>query len=162
MNNDSYCGRFNNPMQNLTPGTGGAYPDQARVAVGAIVFKDNRVLLVRRGKPPAEDQWAIPGGRVEIGETLQEAAEREILEETGIVIRARVPVYTFDVIERDIRGRIRFHYVIVDLTADYIRGEPRAGDDAAAARWVSSDELATLKVSSKTRQLLKTHFAFGV
>ena len=148
-------------MQNLTSGTGGAYPDQPRVAVGAIVFKDNRVLLVRRGKPPAEDQWAIPGGRVEIGETLQEAAEREILEETAITIRARVPVYTFDVIERDTRDRIRFHYVIVDLAADYIRGKPRAGDDASAARWVSSDELATLKVNPKTRQLLKTQFDFG-
>ncbi len=148
-------------MQNLTPGTGGAYPEQPRVAVGAIVFKDNRVLLVRRGKPPAENLWAIPGGRVEIGETLQEAAEREILEETGIAIRALVPMYTFDVIEWDSRGRVRFHYVIVDLTADYIRGEPRAGDDASAARWVSSDELAALKVSSKTRQLLKTQFDFG-
>ena len=149
-------------MKKLTPGSGGAYPDQPLVAVGAIVFKDNRILLVRRGKPPAEDLWAIPGGRVEIGETLQEAAEREILEETGITIRALVPVYTFDVIDRDTRGGIRFHYVIVDLTADYIGGEPRAGDDAAAARWVSTDNLATLKVSSKTRQLLKTHFDFGV
>lgn len=148
-------------MNNLTPGTDGAYPDQPRVAVGAIVFKDNNVLLVRRGKPPAEDLWAIPGGRVEIGETLQEAAEREILEETGIAIRARIPVYTFDVIDRDTRGRIRYHYVIVDMTADYIRGEPRAGDDASAARWVSSDELATLKVSSKTRQLLRAQFNFG-
>jgi len=148
-------------VQNSTPGTGGAYPDQPRVAVGAIVFKDNRVLLIRRGKPPAENLWAIPGGRVEIGETLQEAAEREILEETAITIRAQVPVYTFDVIERDTRDRIRFHYVIVDLTADYIRGQPRAGDDASAARWVSSDELTTLKVSPKTRQLLKTQFSFG-
>jgi len=147
-------------LQNLTPKTAGAYPDQPRVAVGAIVFKDDRVLLVRRGKPPAEDLWAIPGGRVEIGETLQEAAEREILEETAIAIRARVPVYTFDIIERDTRGRIRFHYVIVDLTADYIRGNPQAGDDASEARWVSSDELATLKVSAKTRQLLKTQFNF--
>jgi ADP-ribose pyrophosphatase len=148
-------------VQNVTPGPDGSYPDKPRVAVGAIVFKDNRVLLIRRGKPPAEDLWAIPGGRVEIGETLREAAEREIFEETGVTIRALVPVYTFDVIERDTRGRIRFHYVIVDLTADYIRGEPRAGDDASAARWVSSEELATLKVSSKTRQLLKTQFNFG-
>ena len=158
---ETYCGRFDKTLQNLASGTGGAYPDQPRVAVGAIVFKDDRVLLVRRGKPPAEDLWAIPGGRVEIGETLQEAAEREILEETAITIRARVPVYTFDVIERDTRDRIRFHYVIVDLTADYIRGQPRAGDDASAARWVSSDELATLKVSPKTLQLLKTQFNFG-
>ena len=148
-------------MQNLTPGTAGVYPVQPQVAVGAIVFKDDRVLLVRRGKPPAEDLWAIPGGRVEIGETLQQAAEREILEETAITIRARLPVYTFDVIERDSQGHIRFHYVIVDLTADYVRGRPRAGDDASAARWIASDELATLKVSPKTRQLLKARFNFG-
>jgi ADP-ribose pyrophosphatase len=131
------------------------------VAVGAIVFKNNKVLLVRRGKPPAEDLWAIPGGRVEIGETLRQAVEREILEETGVAIRALEPVYTFDVIDRDADGRARFHYVIVDLTADYIGGKPRAGDDASAARWVSSEELASMKVSSATRQLLKAQFNFG-
>jgi 8-oxo-dGTP diphosphatase len=139
----------------------GEYPSLPRVAVGAIVFKDHKVLLVRRGKPPAEDLWAIPGGRVEIGETLPAAAEREIFEETGITIQALKPVYTFDVIERDSSGRIRFHYVIVDLIADYVRGDIRAGDDASAARWVSSDEMASLKVSSKTRQLLRTHYNFG-
>lgn len=153
--------KFDETLKKMPAANDGHYPDQPQVAVGAIVFKDDRVLLVRRGKPPAEDLWAIPGGRVEIGETLQEAAEREILEETAIAIRARVPVYTFDVIERDARGRIRFHYVIVDMTADYVRGYPRAGDDASAARWISSDELATLKVSPKTRQLLKTQFNFG-
>jgi len=138
------------------------YPDQPRVAVGAIVFKDNQVLLVRRGKPPARDLWAIPGGSVEICETLQRAAEREIFEETGITIQALEPVFTFDYIERDEFGCARFHYVIVDLTADYVRGEPRAGDDAADARWVSSQEMATLKISSKTRQLLKERFDFGI
>jgi len=148
-------------LQKFTPGSDGSYPAQPRVAVGAIVFKDHQVLLVRRGKPPAENLWAIPGGGVEIGETLQEAAEREILEETGVTIRALEPVYTFDVIDQDARGRTRFHYVIIDLTADYVRGEPRAGDDASAARWVSPDELAALKVSSKTRQLLKAQFDFG-
>ena len=138
------------------------YPDQPRVAVGAIVFKDKQVLLVRRGKPPARDLWAIPGGSVEIGETLRRAAEREIFEETGITIQALEPVFTFDYIERDEFGCARFHYVIVDLTADYVRGEPRAGDDAADARWVSSQEMATLKISSKTRQLLKERFDFGI
>ena len=156
-----YFGRLDKTLQNLSPGADGSYPAQPRVAVGAVVFKDNKVLLVRRGKPPAEDLWAIPGGRVEIGETLQEATEREILEETGIIIRALEPVYTFDVIDQDARGRTRFHYVIVDLTAEYIRGEPRAGDDASAACWVSSDELAALRVSAKTRQLLKAQFDFG-
>jgi 8-oxo-dGTP diphosphatase len=137
------------------------YPDQPRVAVGAIVFKNNKVLLVRRGKPPARGFWAIPGGSVKICETLQRAAEREIFEETGITIQALKPVFTFDYIEQDEVGCARFHYVIIDLTAEYVGGEPRAGDDAAEARWISSQEIATLKVSSKTRQLLKERFNFG-
>ena len=139
-----------------------AYPSQPVVAVGAIVFRDNRVLLVKRGQAPSRDLWAIPGGRVEIGETLQEAAERETIEETGITIRALEPVYTFDYIERDGSAPPRFHYVITDLTADYISGEIRAGDDAAEARWVAAEELAGINVSSKTLHLLKTRFDFGI
>jgi len=138
-----------------------AYPCNPLVAVGAVVFKNNCVLLVRRGQAPSEDIWAIPGGSVEIGETLQEAAEREILEETGVKIRAGKPVYTFDVIDRDEDGKIRFHYVIIDLAADYVGGEPAAGDDAAEARWVSDDEINELEVSPPTLNLLKSRFGFG-
>ena len=98
---------------------------------------------------------------VEICETLQRAAEREIFEETGITIQALEPIFTFDYIERDELGCARFHYVIIDLTAEYVAGEPRAGDDAAEARWVSSQEMTGLKVSLKTRQLLKERFDFG-
>ena len=137
------------------------YPDYPRVAVGAVVFREGRVLLVRRGQPPAEDLWAIPGGSVEIGETLQQAAEREILEETGIRIRAVRPVYIFDVIDRDEDDGIRFHYVIIDLSAEYVCGEVSAGDDAAEARWVSAEEMNSIAVSSTTLQLLKTKFGFG-
>jgi ADP-ribose pyrophosphatase len=99
---------------------------------------------------------------VEIGETLQEAAEREILEETGITIKAREPVYTFDYIERDGSEPPRFHYVIIDLIADYVRGETRAGDDAADVRWIAAEELDDLKVSSKTVHLLKRYYNFGI
>ena len=148
-------------MINKKTAENNGYPSQPVVAVGAIVFRNNRVLLVRRGQPPSQDLWAIPGGRVELGETLQEAAEREILEETGITIHAREPVYTFDYIERGESASPRFHYVIIDLTADHVAGEIMAGDDAAEARWVAADELAGLKVSSKTLKLLKKQFDFG-
>jgi len=137
------------------------YPNQPVVAVGAIVFRENRVLLVKRAQPPSQNLWAIPGGKVEIGETLQEAAEREILEETGITIQAREPVYAFDYIERDGSEHPRFHYVIIDLVAEFVRGKTRAGDDAADVRWVSAEELDDLNVSSKTVRLLKTRFDFG-
>jgi len=125
-----------------------------------VVFNEGRVLLVRRGKAPSKGLWAIPGGSVELGESLQEAAEREILEEAGIVVKAREPVCTFDVIERDDAGRVRFHYVIVDLAADYLDGDLRSGDDALEARWVSPGELETLTVNERTRRLLERQFQF--
>jgi ADP-ribose pyrophosphatase len=137
-----------------------AYPDHPRLAVGAVVFHAGRVLLVRRGHPPSRDQWAIPGGSVRLGETLQEAAEREIREETGIIIRAGEPVLTFDTVVRDPDGRVRFHYVIVDLIADYVDGVPRAGDDAADARWVYPESLGRLAVSPPTLDLLCRRFDF--
>ena len=138
-----------------------AYPELPRLAVGAIVFHHQRVLLVRRGHPPAENHWAIPGGSVHLGETLQQAAEREIREETGLVIRAGAPVYTFDFIERDTQGKVRFHYVIVDLEADYVSGDPRCGDDAAEAKWVGANELGDLLVSRPTLALLREHYHFA-
>jgi ADP-ribose pyrophosphatase len=143
------------------PSARGRYPDAPRPAVGAVVFKDNAVLLVRRGKPPAIGNWAIPGGSVRLGETLQAAAEREILEETGIVVRAGQPVYVFDVIEHDEDGEVKFHYVIVDLAAEYVEGDPCPGDDATDARWVRQADLAHLNVNPATRLLLSETFDFG-
>lgn len=149
-------------MANLNKTSGGAYPDHPQVAVGAIVFNGDKVLLVLRGKSPAKNLWSIPGGRVKLGETLQQAVEREIGEETGLTIIAREPIYTFDVVERDEEGRIRFHYVIVDLAADYLSGEPRPGDDAVDVRWVSPKDAKTLKVSPATANLLNHRFGFKI
>ncbi len=131
------------------------YPDAPRVGVGAVLVRDGNVLLVKRASPPNQGMWAIPGGRVELGETLQRAAERELREETGIIARAGNPIYTFDVIQRDEAGRVRFHYVIVDLWMEYIAGEVRAGDDAAEARWITYQDLTALSIHPATRALLE-------
>lgn len=98
--------------------------------------------------------WAIPGGSVELGETLQEAAEREIREETGLIVEARNPVHTFDFIERDPKGKVFFHYVIIDLEAEVIGGELRPSDDAIDARWFSPAEVNKAEVSQATKEFL--------
>ena len=131
------------------------YPDSPRVGVGVIVIKDNKILLIKRGVAPSKGLWAIPGGSVELGETLQETAEREIMEETGLTIRAGKPVYVFAFIERDDAGRIRFHFTVVDIMADYISGTLNAADDALEARWVSHKELMNLSITPSTSKLLK-------
>lgn len=134
------------------------YPDMPRVAVGAVVIHEKKALLVLRGKPPAINIWAIPGGSVEVGETLQTAAEREVLEETGLQIKAGEVIYTFQAIERDDIGRVRYHYVILDVRAELLQPEQplRPGDDARDAGWFTWAELnqPNLPISEPTRILL--------
>lgn len=132
-----------------------SYPAAPVPAVGALVFREGTVLLVRRGRPPSRDVWAVPGGRVELGESLAEAVEREVREETGVTVRAGEPVWSFDSVIRDRDGRVRYHYVIVDLSADYLAGEPRGSDDAREARWVRPGEIAGFEVSEPTLHLLR-------
>lgn len=134
------------------------YPDAPRVAVGAVIIHQNKVLLVLRGKAPAKDKWAIPGGSVKLGETLKTAAEREVLEETGLQIKAGEVIYAFDAIHHDEAGRIQYHYVILDLEAEAL--DPTQplipADDVRDAGWFTLAELDELKlpVSDTTRALL--------
>jgi 8-oxo-dGTP diphosphatase len=130
-------------------------PSQPRVTVGAIVMKENKILLVKRKRAPHQGCWAIPGGKIELGETIQQAAEREIKEETGITIRAKDPIYIFDYIERDENNQIRFHYVIIDVAADYIGGDLQSGDDAEMANWFTMNEAEELNLTVSTRKFLK-------
>lgn len=123
------------------------------VGVGAVIIHDDRVLLVKRANPPSVGLWCIPGGKVRFGETLQRAAQREILEETGIEIRAGQPVYAFDVIENSPEGPV-LHYVVVDLQADYISGQPHAGDDALQAAWFAKKDIDQDSVQALTRDFL--------
>jgi 8-oxo-dGTP diphosphatase len=131
------------------------YPEFPRVGVGAIVIKDGKVLLVRRAAEPNKDLWAIPGGMLELGETLQEGAEREIFEETNIRIKAGKPIFTFDLLERDPEGRVHFHFLIVDMEAEYLAGEIKAASDALDVRWVTSEECRILSVSGNTVRMLE-------
>ena len=147
----------NNP-NGMNQSAPGSWP---QTAVGAVVFRDNRVLLVKRGRPPNKGIWTLPGGRVKSGETLQKAAEREILEETGIVIRAGSPIYVFDYIEKNKIGHLKYHYVIIDLAADYVSGDLNPGDDAEDAAWIAAEKLIDLGVNQRVRDLLKDHYGFG-
>ena len=136
-----------------------AYPDGPRVGVGAVVIKNGQILLVQRGKPPSLGKWAIPGGSARLGENLRTAAEREVFEETGISVKALEPVDVSEVIEKDNSGLIRFHYVIVDFTANFLSGKVAAADDALDAKWVSSRELSEFDINASTLELLnKLHF----
>jgi len=132
------------------------------VGVGAIVVHDGAVLLVKRGKPPHEGKWAIPGGKLQWGETLQQGAEREILEETGITIEAGELLYHFEHMVAVGNGAdgedYGFHYVVLDLAGRYLSGTPLAADDAADARWVALDNLQSVHLNSTTQQALETIF----
>lgn len=156
---------FSNRFKSVLPGEsiqmGKEYPSSPAVAVGAVVFHEDKVLLVRRGTPPAQDQWSIPGGSVELGERMEAAVEREILEETGIRVKADRPVFAFDTVKRDEWGRVRFHYVIVDFAARYVSGNLMPGDDALEARWVSESEMADLDINIRTAELLSAQYGFG-
>jgi len=110
------------------------------VAVGAIVWKDDRFLLIQRGKPPRKGGWSIPGGRQEAGETVHQAVHREILEEAGIEIDIVDVAAVVDLIDRDENG-LKHHYTVIDMLAEWRAGEIRAGDDAMNAAWVSLDEI---------------------
>ena len=111
------------------------YPDRPFVGVGVVVWRDGKVLLVKRGKAPRRGHWSLPGGGQELGETLQEAACREVKEETGIDIDVLGLIDVIDSIRHDDGGRIQFHYSLVDYAALWKSGDLRAGDDAADCRW---------------------------
>ena len=131
------------------------YPGSPRVGVGALVIHEGKVLLVKRGIQPNKGLWAVPGGSLELGESLVACAERETLEETGVVIRGENLIYVFDYRERDQDDRIRYHFVIVDVLGKYVSGEPVGGDDAMEAHWVAKEEILHLPMGEGTLNLLR-------
>jgi 8-oxo-dGTP diphosphatase len=127
------------------------------VGVGAVVIHEGRVLLIKRGKEPLRGRWVVPGGTVELGETLEAALAREVLEETGLVVTPREVVTVFDRIERD-GGAVRYHYVIVDYLCDYVSGEPRAANDAEDVALVALADLPGYDLPPKALEVVLDGF----
>lgn len=136
------------------------YPDAPRIAVSVLCHNDGQVLLVQRGKDPFKHCWSLPGGLVELGETLAEAAARELLEETGVTAEIGEPVETFDSIQRDEEGRVVTHFVLAVFSGRYTGGEAKAADDAAALEWVAPTDLDRRRTTPGTPERIRKHL-FG-
>ena len=130
------------------------YPQAPIVGVGIVCFRDADVLLIRRGKPPREGGWSLPGGRQKLGETVRECALRELRQETGVEAEIGPLVDVVDSMTRDGDGGLQYHYTLVDFRADWFAGEPRAGGDAADARWFAPGELEGLELWDETRRVI--------
>lgn len=130
-----------------------------QLGVGAIVLHQDKVLLVQRGREPGRGLWAIPGGRVAAGETLRAAAEREILEETGIRIEALELAWHFEYLQRDEHEVLQYHYVVLDFFGRYLGGEAKAADDADAVAWVDLSRLDEVTLHPATAEALHALFA---
>lgn len=130
------------------------YPEAPQVGIGVVVLRDDHVLLVRRGKPPAMGAWSLPGGRQELGETAEVAARRELREETGLEVGRLVLAGNVDSIHHDAAGRVQFHYTILDFAARYAGGEAVAGDDVTDIAWVSEAEFDRFDLWIEARRII--------
>lgn len=135
-----------------------AYPSRPIVAVGGLVIENDRALLIRRGAPPREGEWSIPGGALEVGEELAAGVERELAEETNLEVRALGLLEVFDRIIRDAEGRPVYHFVILDYLCRRISGEPRAGSDVLEVAWAGEDELRAFNLTDAVERVV--HDAF--
>ena len=142
-------------MADFDDNDGRWYPEKPIVAVAAVVFRDGRVLAIKRAKDPGKGKWSIPGGRLELGETIYEGVRREVAEECSIEIEIERVLDVGENIIRDEDGRVSFHFVLIDLLAKYARGETEARSDAAECKWVTPEELAELDISATLRDVLK-------
>ncbi len=137
------------------------YPDRPIVGVGAVVIDGDRVLLVKRGHAPLKGEWSLPGGGVELGETLEQAIAREVLEETGLSVRVGPIVEVLDRIDRDAEKRVEHHFVLVDFVCRPGDGLLRSASDADDAAWVALTDLERYGVAAVTVAVIRKAAARG-
>ena len=130
------------------------YPAHPVVGVGAVVVRDGKALIIKRAHEPRKGEWSLPGGLLELGESLQDAARREIKEETSLDVEVGPVIETFDRVHRDDQGRIRYHFVIVDFVCRPTRGEAMPGSDADGVAWVTPEELDVYRVNAHAKAVI--------
>ncbi len=131
------------------------YPNRPIVGVGAVIVDAGRVALIKRGKAPLLGEWSIPGGMLELGETVRHGAEREALEETGLVVRATELLGVFDRVVLDDEKQCQYHYVLIDFLCERVSGELLAAGDAADARWFTPEEVSNLPLPEDTASVIR-------
>jgi 8-oxo-dGTP diphosphatase len=134
------------------------FPEVPLVGVGAIIIERDRVLLVKRAHPPLQAEWSIPGGVLEVGELVREAAVREAREETGLIVETCDLLGVYDRILRNPEQRVQYHYVLVDFLCRRVGGEIEAADDAAEVRWFTRAELPALNLAAETEDVIQKGF----
>lgn len=139
------------------------FPTRPVVGVGAVVVTGGRVLLVKRGRAPLKGEWSLPGGAVEVGETLAAAVQREVLEETGLVVGVGSIVEVIDRIHSDAHGRVEYHYVLIDYLCTVVGGQLHHASDADDARWATHAELPAFQLGAATLAVIEKglHLARG-
>ena len=135
------------------------YPTRPFVGVGVVVLKGELVLLIRRGRPPRLGEWSLPGGAQQVGETVAEAAIREVQEETGLGIEAPELLDVVDSLVCDPDGRVRYHYTLVDFWTQSHSGVPQAGDDAQSVQWHARETLPQLGLWEQTARIIELAFS---
>jgi 8-oxo-dGTP diphosphatase len=139
------------------------YPQAPIVGVGAVVIDGTKVLLVRRGNEPLKGEWSLPGGALELGETLQQGVVREVLEETGLVVTPAGMVEVLDrITQEEPSGRVRYHYVLVDFVCRVTGGTLAVGSDADEVRWVAREQLHNFSLAPVTERVIEKAFGLGV
>lgn len=137
------------------------YPKRPVIGVGAVIFDTDRVLLVKRGNEPLKGRWSVPGGTVDVGESLRTAVAREVREETGLHVEVGPIVDVVDRVDRDDAGRVEYHFVIVDYLCAYAGGEVIANSDVSDVRWVPVGELDPGELIAPTLEVIKKGYVLA-